>query len=184
MALDHPWTTPPAPGDVVDVAPGIGWLRMPLPFQLNHINLWLIADDSGRWCAVDTGMDMGDVKQHWETLIAQYPLARQIVTHYHPDHLGTTSYTSTLSQDLVQHERYFTFGELWRGNGEQEETDLSRPDGDRREWLFTSKEWDVDTSLYYFGARYFDPHMSVWQNPDPLLAGLHDDLVTPVEQDE
>jgi RHS repeat-associated protein len=62
------------------------------------------------------------------------------------------------------------FGELWRPGGEKEETDLSRPDGDRREWLFTGKEWDVDTELYYFGARYFDPHADVWQSPDPILA--------------
>src|SRR5690606_37485100 len=89
--------TLPAPGAAMEVAakaggPGVRWIRMPLPYALNHINLWLIADDDGRWCAVDTGMDMGDVKQHWETLIAQYPLARQIVTHYHPDHLGLAAW--------------------------------------------------------------------------------------------
>jgi len=92
-----------------------------------------------------------------------------LLNYYHPDHLGTTSYTSVASQDLVQHERYFAFGELWRPGGEQEETDLSRPGGARREWLFTSKEWDVDTGLYYFGARYFDPHADVWQSTDPVL---------------
>jgi RHS repeat-associated protein len=94
-----------------------------------------------------------------------------VLNHYHPDHLGTTSYTTTQNQDLVQHERYFTYGELWRtGSGVQEETDLGRPDSDRREWLFTSKEWDVDTGLYYFGARYLDPRTGVWQSPDPILA--------------
>ena len=92
------------------------------------------------------------------------------LNYYHPDHLGTTSYTSVFGQDLVQHERYFAFGELWRGAGPQEETDLSRPNGARREWLFTGKEYDVDTNLYYFGARYFDPHTSVWQSTDPILA--------------
>jgi RHS repeat-associated protein len=87
--------------------------------------------------------------------------------HYHPDHLGTTSYISDKDQNLVQHERYFAFGELWRPGGEQEE---SQPDATRREWLFTGKEWDVDTGLYYFGARYFDPHTDVWQSTDPILA--------------
>src|SRR5215468_278015 len=43
--LTHPWTAPPEPGDAVVVAPGIKWLRMPLPFALNHINLWLLEDD-------------------------------------------------------------------------------------------------------------------------------------------
>jgi RHS repeat-associated protein len=107
-----------------------------------------------------------------ETRIASKtdPISMQtpVVTYYHPDHLGTTSYVSSATQDLIQHERYFAFGELWRPNGEQEEV-LSTTD--RRDWLFTSKEWDVDTSLYYFGARYFDPHADVWQSTDPMLAG-------------
>ena len=101
-----------------------------------------------------------------DTITLQTP----VLHFYHPDHLGTTSYISDKDQNLVQHERYFAFGELWRGGEPQEETDLSRPIGDRRDWLFTGKEWDTDTKLYYFGARYFDPHTSVWQGPDPILA--------------
>jgi RHS repeat-associated protein len=93
-----------------------------------------------------------------------------VLHYYHPDHIGTTSYLTDANQVLVQHERYFAYGELWRPGGEQEETDLSRPNGDRREWLFTSKEWDVDTNLYYFGARYFDPHADAWQSTDPMVA--------------
>jgi RHS repeat-associated protein len=91
-----------------------------------------------------------------------------ILSFYHSDHLGTTGYTSVVSQNLVQHERYFASGEPWRANGEQEETDLSA--NARRDWLFTGKEWDTDANLYYFGARYFDPHTNVWQSPDPMLA--------------
>ena len=82
----------PAPGAALEVAPGVRWIRMPLPYALNHINLWLIEDSPERWCAVDTGMDMGEVKPHWQTLLAQYPLSRQIVTHYHPDHLGLAAW--------------------------------------------------------------------------------------------
>ena len=44
MALEHPWSEPPAAAQTIDVAPGVRWLRMPLPFQLDHINLWLLAD--------------------------------------------------------------------------------------------------------------------------------------------
>ena len=47
MALEHPWTEPPAPAQTIDVAPGVRWLRMALPFQLDHINLWLLADGDG-----------------------------------------------------------------------------------------------------------------------------------------
>jgi glyoxylase-like metal-dependent hydrolase (beta-lactamase superfamily II) len=84
--------TLPEPGAAMEIAPGVRWIRMPLPYALNHINLWLVEDGAGKWCAVDTGMDMGDVKTHWQSLIAQYPLSRQIVTHYHPDHLGLSAW--------------------------------------------------------------------------------------------
>jgi RHS repeat-associated protein len=98
-------------------------------------------------------------------------MTKPATTFYHGDNLGTTTYTSNVDQDLVQHERYFAFGELWRPNAEQEEIDLSRPDNLRRQWTFTGKEFDVEEGLYYFGALYFDPRTAVWQSPDPSLAG-------------
>jgi RHS repeat-associated protein len=95
------------------------------------------------------------------------------ILYYHPDHLGSTSYVTRTdetepTQAMVQHERYFPFGE--RDFGEQEECDLSRPNGLRREWTFNSKELDVETGYHYFGARYYDPRTSVWMSPDPILA--------------
>ena len=97
----------PAPGSAMEVAPGVRWIRMPLPYALNHINLWLLEDGPGQWCAVDTGLDMGDVKDHWRRLINDYPLVRQIVTHYHPDHLGLAAW---LQQE--------TGAPLWMSQGE------------------------------------------------------------------
>src|SRR5213594_296433 len=95
MTLDHPWTTAPAPADVVTVAPGIGWLRMPLPFQLDHINLWLLDDGAG-WTIVDTGVGLDDTRAAWERLFAAHlgdrPVTRVIVTHFHPDHIGNASW--------------------------------------------------------------------------------------------
>src|SRR5207302_633977 len=44
MALEHPWSEPPAAAQTIEVAPGVRWVRMPLPFQLDHINLWALAD--------------------------------------------------------------------------------------------------------------------------------------------
>ena len=91
MSLDHPWPVPPAPGDVITVAPGIKWLRMPLPFQLDHINLWLLADGPA-WTVVDTGVGLPDTRALWERLFAGHldgrPIARVLVTHFHPDHMG------------------------------------------------------------------------------------------------
>ncbi|HYJ18560.1 MAG TPA: MBL fold metallo-hydrolase, partial [Burkholderiales bacterium] len=53
--LDFPHASPLASGSVQEVAPGVYWLRMPLPFALDHINLWLLRDGDG-WTAVDCGI--------------------------------------------------------------------------------------------------------------------------------
>jgi glyoxylase-like metal-dependent hydrolase (beta-lactamase superfamily II) len=98
--LVYPCGTPPAPGGVSEVAPGVLWLRMPLPFALNHINLWAIADEDERgpgWAIVDTGTKTPDTLAAWRALTAaDGPLAqrgsarltRVFVTHMHPDHVG------------------------------------------------------------------------------------------------
>ena len=77
----------PAAGEAAEVAPGMRWLRMPLPFALDHINLWLLADGDA-WTAVDTGIALDAVKDAWRQALAGRKLARQIVTHFHPDHIG------------------------------------------------------------------------------------------------
>ncbi len=82
----------PAPGELRLVAPGIYWLRMPLPFRLDHINLWLLEDGDG-WTLIDTGIARDEVRDAWETVIARdftaaRPLKRILVSHFHPDHLG------------------------------------------------------------------------------------------------
>ncbi|HRE17729.1 MAG TPA: MBL fold metallo-hydrolase, partial [Rhodocyclaceae bacterium] len=59
MTLHYPFPDLPAPGTVTEVSPGLLWLRMALPFQLDHINLWLLRDDGG-WCIVDTGFPGDD----------------------------------------------------------------------------------------------------------------------------
>ncbi|MGH7126402.1 MAG: hypothetical protein ACREFI_18650, partial [Stellaceae bacterium] len=55
-ALSFPHAAPPAPGTVATVAPGVNWLRMPLPFALDHINLWLLEEHDG-WVIVDSGLN-------------------------------------------------------------------------------------------------------------------------------
>lgn len=79
--------TVPELGVPMEVAPGIKWLRMPLPFVLNHVNLWMIEDDGG-WCQIDTGLMWDTVKALWLNLFKTHKLTRQIVTHFHPDHIG------------------------------------------------------------------------------------------------
>ena len=81
----------PEGSSVIEVAPGILWLRMPLPFVLNHVNLWLIKDGDG-WAVIDTGVTRDKAKELWDEWLQSYPLTRQIVTHYHPDHVGLSGW--------------------------------------------------------------------------------------------
>lgn len=89
--LIYPFAEKPQPGATIEVAPGVQWLRLPLPFQLNHINLWLLEDGEG-WAVVDTGVDMPECRALWEQVFATAlqgrPITRVIVTHLHPDHVG------------------------------------------------------------------------------------------------
>jgi len=64
---------------------------MPLPFALNHINLWLLAEGAG-YATVDTGIATPEVRDAWNTLLAHRTLTRAIVTHLHPDHVGMASW--------------------------------------------------------------------------------------------
>lgn len=81
----------PEPGNSVEIFPGIRWLRMPLPFMLGHINLWLLEDGNG-WTVVDTGICTQTTRDCWETVfveqMASKPVSRVLVTHLHPDHVG------------------------------------------------------------------------------------------------
>jgi glyoxylase-like metal-dependent hydrolase (beta-lactamase superfamily II) len=89
--LQFPVAAPPAAGETRSIAPGIEWLRMKLPFALDHINLWLLEDGPG-WTIVDAGYATADTQTRWERIFAERlggrPVNRIIVTHFHPDHVG------------------------------------------------------------------------------------------------
>src|SRR3972149_5529602 len=95
MTLEHPGTGAPAPGTVPQGAPGIRGLRMPLPFQLDHINLWLLDDGDG-FTVVDTGVGVDATRELWEriftTALGGRPITRVILTHFHPDHIGNAAW--------------------------------------------------------------------------------------------
>jgi glyoxylase-like metal-dependent hydrolase (beta-lactamase superfamily II) len=85
----------PALGATLEVAPGVRWVRMGLPFALDHINLWLLRDAiDGRegWTIVDCGITNDTTRDAWEQVFAgelgSLPVLRVIVTHMHPDHMG------------------------------------------------------------------------------------------------
>ena len=107
-ALEYPLgETTPDVGETLEVAPGIHWVRMPLPFSLKWINLWLIDDGEKGWTIVDTGMPMDDTKTAWRKIFDEKldgrPVWRVIVTHMHPDHIGNAGWLS----------RKFPDSELW-----------------------------------------------------------------------
>ncbi len=79
---------------------------------------------------------------------------------YHPDHLGSTGFATDATGEVYQHLEYFPFGETWVD-------EVS--DDTRVPYRFTGQEFDEETKLYYYGARYYDPRTSVWENPDPAL---------------
>lgn len=97
--LSYPFEGVPAPGTVTKVAPGMYWVRMALPFALDHINLWLIEDEIDGvacWTVVDTGVALDATRQAWETIfaanLAGRPVKRVLVTHSHPDHMGNAAW--------------------------------------------------------------------------------------------
>lgn len=98
--LQYPWgDTLPAPGTTLELAPGVRWIRMALPFALDHINLWLLRDTiDGRdgWTVVDCCITRDEAKAQWEQVFAGelqgLPILRVIVTHMHPDHIGLAAW--------------------------------------------------------------------------------------------
>ena len=98
--LDYPFGEKlPEHGSTIEVAPGVLWLRMGLPFELDHINLWLLRDEQDDdgvmrqgWTIVDCGIDNEATRAAWENIFATklggLPVLRVIVTHMHPDHIG------------------------------------------------------------------------------------------------
>lgn len=89
--LDYPFEVVPPRGTTLEVAPGVHWIRMPLPYALDHINLWALDDEAG-WAIVDTGTRTDENAQVWRELFARAPdergITRIFVTHMHPDHVG------------------------------------------------------------------------------------------------
>lgn len=110
--LDYPFEAPASDGSRVDIAPGIVWIRMPMPIPLDHINVYLLRDDDG-WVVVDTGLHTDEAKAIWERVVAErldgLPIKAVLCTHFHYDHAGLAGW-------LVERfdvPLYMTFGEYY-----------------------------------------------------------------------
>ena len=95
MSIHYEFDARPKNGETLNIADGIEWLRMPLPFSLNHINLWLLRD-AARWAIVDTGVGTSKTIDLWQSVfeeaMAGDPASHIIATHMHPDHVGCAGY--------------------------------------------------------------------------------------------
>ncbi len=79
--------------------------------------------------------------------------------YYHPDHLGSSSYITNLDGEVSQYIEYVPFGEVFI---EERNNTWNTP------YLFNAKEFDEETGMYYYGARYYEPRLSLWMSADPL----------------
>ena len=90
-AIEFPFALAPKPLEWIEAAPGILWLRLPLPFRLDHVNVYLIEDGDG-FTLIDTGIDNTVSREIWQALfegpLRNRPLTRVLATHCHPDHIG------------------------------------------------------------------------------------------------
>lgn len=120
--LSYPFDSVPRPGEGTEVGPGVFWIRMPLPFALDHINLWALEDGDG-WTLVDTGYALDTVKGLWEQVFAgvlrERPVKRIIVTHYHPDHVGLAAWLAQRfgAPVWMTEAEYLTAHAVWGGFG-------------------------------------------------------------------
>ncbi len=104
MGMRFPFMEPPAEGSAVTVAPGVLWMRLPLPMALDHVNVYALDDGNG-WTIVDTGIASKRGVALWQDLLAGplagKPVTRVIVTHHHPDHVGMAGWFQTQGARLL-----------------------------------------------------------------------------------
>ncbi|MBO6701458.1 MAG: MBL fold metallo-hydrolase [Pseudomonadales bacterium] len=110
--LTYPFPEAPEFGTALEVAPGVYWLRMPLPMSLNHINLYLIEGNKG-WTIVDTGIRGPETRDYWHTIfdtaLGGKPVTQVLCTHMHPDHTGQAGFLTNHwhAPLLMSHGEYY-----------------------------------------------------------------------------
>lgn len=122
--IKYLFDTPPEPGSVRPLLPGLDWVRVPLPFVLDHVNCWLL-DDAGPDASVtviDTGADKPETRALWETVfndtLKGRPISRLICTHGHPDHVGLAGWlVEKLSVELHMTLTEWLAPQVWREEG-------------------------------------------------------------------
>lgn len=102
--IRYPLADPPAEGETCEIAPGLLWLRLPLPMALDHVNIYALDDGDG-WTVIDTGLDSRRGRALWQALLEGplfgKPLRRVVVTHHHPDHIGLAGWLIAQGAELI-----------------------------------------------------------------------------------
>jgi len=162
-ALAYPFASAPAPGEAVTVAPGVLWLRMPLPMSgLNHINVYALADEDG-WTLLDTGMQTPDTAANWQSALAgplgRRPVRRVICTHMHPDHIGMSGWLTRAHECRLWTTRleYITCRMLVADTGREAPADGVR--------FYRAAGWDEE-ALEHYRARFGGFGKAVHALPD------------------
>lgn len=170
--LEYPFPTPPEPGAVVNLPGGVDWVRMKLPFQLNHINLWRMKGAKG-WTVVDTGYGDTATRELWRGLLGKTPVEKVVVTHFHPDHIGNAGwFASHFEAPVYMTEREFLWGYYVRTMAEEVEVDLRTRfyrvhglDDDRLRGLLEQGFW------YAKAVPTLPPRFSAIRDGDHLTLG-------------
>jgi glyoxylase-like metal-dependent hydrolase (beta-lactamase superfamily II) len=93
--IEFPHSPYPLPGELRDLAEGLFWARIPLPFRLDHVNVWVV-DESDGWAIVDCGVDNPETRELWTGMLSGFlsgrPIRRVIATHGHTDHVGIAKF--------------------------------------------------------------------------------------------
>lgn len=162
--LTYPFEAGPKPGsgEVVEVAPGVLWLRQPLWGALGFINVWAVADGEG-WTLVDTGMQTKETAQAWRAAIAGAlggkPVTRVICTHLHPDHVGMAGWLTRKFDCRLWMTRleYFQCRMLVADTGREAPEDGVR--------FYRAAGWDEE-ALETYKARFGGFGKAIYQLPD------------------
>lgn len=113
--IRYPFEAPPAPGEAVEVAEGILWLRLPLPMALDHVNVHALRDGDG-WTLIDTGLDTRMSRAVWDKVLSGplggVPVTRVIATHHHLDHVGLAGWFVERGAELVTTRTAFLYARM------------------------------------------------------------------------
>ncbi|WP_028221144.1 MBL fold metallo-hydrolase [Paraburkholderia oxyphila] len=178
-ALTYPFETPPMPRGALEVAPGVHWIRMPLPYDLDHINVWAIAEQDG-WAVVDTGARTDAAAAVWRDWLQRERersrVTRVFVTHMHPDHVGMAGWLSRTNDCRL----WMTRGEYFNCRVTLADTGLEAPDDAIR--FYRQAGWST-ASIDLYRARFgrFGQHVHALppsyrriQDGESIRIGAHD----------